>query len=83
MALYFITGHVQQTPLENTIIRVSAGVIFFGLFAIPTDFFAQGQSADSSSPAPEAITQPRDRLAQQLNAMRVRNASARQFGYGA
>ena len=80
LALYFITGHVQQTPLEDTIIRVSAGVIFFGLFAVPTDFFAKGQSADSKSQAQEAIAMPSDRLARQLDAMRMRNAAANQFG---
>jgi uncharacterized membrane protein YhaH (DUF805 family) len=80
LALYFITGHVQPTPLDHTIIRVSAGVIFFGLFAIPTDYFANNESAESKPQIQEAIAKPHDRLAQQLNAMRKRNGAANQFG---
>jgi uncharacterized membrane protein YhaH (DUF805 family) len=82
LALYFITGHVQQTPLEHTIIRVSAGVIFFGLFAIPTDFFVRSGEARETLPAQENSVLPRDRLAQQLNAMRVRSAASVSIGHG-
>jgi uncharacterized membrane protein YhaH (DUF805 family) len=80
LAMYFATGHVQHTELELTIIRLASGLLFFSLFAIPTDFFDRSQKVEIKLPAPSAPQQPRDRLAEQLNSMRNRNRAAAQFG---